>query len=164
MAITTQPTQYQTSDGRAFSDKARAERHERLIVAERAYEDARREFARALWETQLTADGQPFTINVRTYYYITPGYFSMPTLREINFYAGIWSMEMDERDRLLIIYKPDGTKETAEHYSIDKLYLSRTHAQIELADQLEAWLKEKQDEVAELIARYRPEVVHEPQS
>ena len=158
MPITTQPQQYVTSDGAKFPDQARAERHERLIVAEKAYEDAKRDYTRALWETQLTADGQPFTISTRTYYFITPGYFAMPTLREINFYAGIWSMQMDERDHLLIIYKPDGSKENVEHYRIDALYLSRTSAQIELADQLETWLKEKQAEVADLIAQYRPEV------
>lgn len=155
MPITTQPEQYVTSDGVKFSDQARAERHERLIVAQKAHEDALRNFSRALWETQLTADGQPFTVSSRTYYFITPGYFAMPTLREINFYGGLWSMEIDERDHLTIIYKADGLKERGERFRIDDLYLSRTRAQLELADRLEVWLKEKQEEVADLIAQSR---------
>jgi hypothetical protein len=68
-------TVYTTSDGRRFADAAMAERHERLAEARDKYAAAQREYARALLETQVTADGRPFRFGALTdYYYVHPNH------------------------------------------------------------------------------------------
>lgn len=126
MAIQTVPSRYKTSDGREFGNETDAQRHELLIAAKRKYEDARHEYARALAESQRTADGQPFNLSgMHDYYYITDGYFSMPEIVRVDFWY--WNCDINEADETVIVVL-DSQKATRREYRISSLYYWKGNA------------------------------------
>ena len=61
---------FETSVGATFTDKERAASHEELITAKSDYETAKRIYSKLIWNTQKTADGQPFDLGSWHTYYL----------------------------------------------------------------------------------------------
>lgn len=151
-------TTYKTQDGREYANEKDALKHERLKELREKYDNAKHVYAKALWETQVTADGKPFDLAVwRNYYYVSPGYFGKPNLKEIHFYT--WSMELDEDDILCIRYHEDTTNGRQwTSYKINELYSSRVLAEYALVDALLEWLRERTEEITEYIHKTLPQI------
>lgn len=155
-------TTYKTQDGREYTNEKDALKHERLNELEEKYDNAKTNYAKALWETQNTADGKPFDLGVwKNYYYVSPGYFGKPTLREIHFY--VWSMHLDEDDILNIRYHEDTTNGRQwTNYKISDLYSSKLQAEYALVDALREWLQERTEEINEYIKNTLPQPAPAP--
>lgn len=140
-------TVFRTEDGQEFTDKASAERHEKLVAAKAAYEDARQQYAKALAETQFTADGYPFDLNTRhTYYYVTGLWNGSPEVDSVSFY--LWNIDLDEADRLSVVqWDNRGEASRRVSYRIDHLYWHKSGAQEEM-------IREYAEYVAGVLDRY----------
>lgn len=157
MTVKTVPTKFETSDGKEFDTKEEAERHDELILARKAYKDARHTLGVILARSQKTADGVPFDFSLlRDYYYISDGWASLPALRRVSFY--IWNFEFDERDVFEIKQWDERGKgeQMMITYKINELYYSEREAKKALLDAQEAWLAEEAQKVAALRAEVHP--------
>lgn len=149
MTIKTLPTTYRTSDGGEFTDRKQAERHEKMMAAKRTYEQARHEYAQALAESQRTADGVMFELTImHTYYHITPGYFTMPELKGLDFY--FWNCDINENDETVIVADNGGRR---IEYKISSLYWDKAKAADALLLAWEERLVEIQAEFEKLKAK-----------
>lgn len=153
MAIEQLPELYQTSDGRKYSSRKQAERHEAKITAKSKYEDARREYARTLSESQKTADGYLFDMSaLGGYYYVTPGWFNMPDIRPVSFYY--WNCDLNDQDETVIVDRDNG-KGTRTEYKISELYWRRKNAEKALIVAWEKKIVELQEQLEEMRGKYR---------
>ena len=121
MGVREVPPTFRTSDGKEFTSKPDAERHEALVAAAGAYESAQRRYAHALWESQQTADGQRFKFEHWDYYHIAWS-GDWPCLGEVHFYPS--RCTLDETDALLIHTTREDARGQTMHlsYRIDELY------------------------------------------
>jgi len=100
---------FRTSDGDEFDDEASAEKHETLISAKAAYESARDRYARILWETQITADGQPFKFGLWRNYYFVSEFTDWPFIHSVEFMlSSTYALDEDDalevkRDRIKVL-------------------------------------------------------------
>lgn len=102
------PAQFEASDGREFATEEEAKRHEALIEAKRAYDHHRTQYARVLWESQTTADGERFEMTMlRDYWYIHNSFYALPTLARVSFY--IHHCDLDDGDEATIVHTDDST-------------------------------------------------------
>lgn len=154
MPISESPVTYQTSDGKSFTDKQDAERHEKLVVATREWEQARTRFGTALAQTQRTADGRLFDWTRWTYYYVAPphsGWGGGPYLREVSFY--VWNCSFDlDKEEMEILYSKDCEKRPVA-YRISELYANKDAAERALLTERETWLAEQAEDLAKMRAR-----------
>lgn len=152
MTVQQLPELYQTSDGKKYSSLKQTERHEAKIAAKSKYEDARREYARTLSESQLTADRYLFDMSVLDeYYYVTPGWFSMPDIRKVSFYY--WNCDLNDQDETVIVDRDNG-KGTRTDYKISELYWRRENAEKALIVAWEKKLIELQGQLDEMREKY----------
>lgn len=112
----------------------------------------RREFGRALARSQVTADGFTFEFGVlRTYFYVTPGYFGKPDIESVSFFGINFNFQhYEEDDRFVILQERNGVM---QEYSISNLYYRRDNADIALLAAQEEWLREREEEIEELRSR-----------
>jgi hypothetical protein len=154
MRVKKERTTYRTDDGRTFVDKAKAEEHEALDALRRAYEEAKYAFGKAMAERFQTADGEPFKIGLwHDYYFITPGYFSLPVLVKVDFWGRNWDWRegSDESDSLVLVDCKDDRGQTMDHhrdFRIDELYWHEQKAKAALKKRQLEWLEEKKKEIA----------------
>lgn len=135
---------FRTNDGKTFTDKADAERHEKLVEAEAEYKRAMSTYARRLFETQKTADGHPFELGLtRNYYYVAHYYdnLSVPRLVSVSFSHLDARLDEKGRDDVIVI---TGTNDSKMKYQITSLYRDRVNAEKALA--------EKQIELIHILA------------
>jgi hypothetical protein len=146
-------TTYRTDDGREFTDQKQAERHDRLVKAKREYESAKRTLGKLMAESCLTADGQPFKIGLwPDYYWITPGYFSMPSLLKVSFWGTNWDWEesSDEATTVVLLSDLSDSGQQLGHirrFPINELYANKDRAQAALIEAQRKWLREMVAEV-----------------
>jgi len=136
---------FRTSDGQEFQDEPAAEKHEEIISAKSAYESARDRYARILWETQITADGEAFKFGSRNYYYITSVWLERPQIVTVNFYLS--STYTFNDDDVLMIWHRDNIDHPPNPYKITDLYLSRDAAKRRLLEVKRERVKELQTEI-----------------
>lgn len=142
---------YTSEDGREFNTEADAKKHEELITAKSLYDQARHAYARKLWETQKTADGEPFELGWRRYWRIV-GLYMWPRLQEVSIYPH--SCDLDDQDALTIIEEVDngkGGRQFASH-RISDLYCREENAKKALIAAQRERLDDLTREVVELIA------------
>lgn len=145
---------WKTMDGREFSSEKDAQKHQAVLGAQEVYRDAVRMLGKVLAESMTTADGCAFDWSNWNYYYITPGYWSLPGISVVKFY--VWNVDFEERDGTLVIVDHEG-KDGPRRYAINDLYADRTAANRALVTRREAWLAEKTAEVAADRALLCPE-------
>lgn len=151
MPVIETPVTYRTSDKREFLDKADADRHELLIEARTAYQNAREVFGRLLSDQQLTADGERFDYERwRDYYWITPGWNGRPELEAVSFGYGTQFDFEDHTDAPEITLKRGAAKNDTRTYRISDLYSSQTKAEAALLIAAETWLAEQREAVDRL--------------
>jgi hypothetical protein len=159
MGVREIPQTFRTSDGREFTDKGEAERHEALVEAKREYDTARAVLGRRLAETQKTADGRPFEFGVfGDYYFVTEGWSGMPELLTVSFFGNNFSIDEHRIAEVVILQRAQGRDRDSE-YRIADLYRGKAAAERALLEAQEAWLAKKTAEVAELRSRLIPEVL-----
>jgi len=143
---------YQCSDGRRFTNKPDAARHEKLIKAKEDYDMALRAYNIALVQSRNTADGKPFELGVwKTYYYVRQSAYGMPHLFEVP-YLGYNFDVCTENDEVKIIVH-EGERRIS--FRISEVYADKTEAERALlADQKEA-LKHYQEEMGKLEERVK---------
>lgn len=100
MAVTATPVKYRASDGASFATQAEAERHDRLVTAQRQFEKAQAALDRALAESQKTADGKLFTF-LHRFYYVHDHFCELPDLREVEFYRP--QVEVDRDGSVILV-------------------------------------------------------------
>ena len=147
-------TTYEALDGRKFTDPIAAKLYEELEAAKRRYESARFELGKLLAESFKTADGLPFKLGLwPNYYWIAPGWFSMPNLLTVSFWGTNWGWEEnDNATTLVLISNMDDQGKHLDHsrqFPIDELYSDETRAKRALIAAQEKWLAERAAEVAE---------------
>jgi hypothetical protein len=168
MSVIAIPAKFAASDGTAFDTSAEAERHDRLVNAVRGLASAKKEFVRALVETQKTADGKIFSLRPSArYFYITSGFHGMPTLVSVPWFGGDFEL-CDYFDnhrtnsvsvRIKTINLSLSSRETSNEtqtYRISDLYASEEAARVELLKQQEEWLSKRAAEVKELRDALEP--------
>lgn len=141
-------TVYRSQSGREFPSAEEADRHDQLLDRHETFTSARAAYAKALSETNRTADGQLFNLNaLATYYYVVaPMGWNKPALREVSFY--IWKCDIDENDRGVLNYK---TEDGAwVQYRIADLYRSRKAALIKLKEETEEYIRWMQEDLTKL--------------
>lgn len=139
---------FKSSDGQTFDDETEAKKHDALILAREEYEGALRKLNQCIAETTRTADGHLFEFGLwRTYYYVTPGYFSMPVLAEVP-YLG-WNWDLNEHDDSVEIVLHEGNDNRRREFKVNSLYVDKRTALAALIGAQQAWLKERQEQIAE---------------
>ena len=137
------------SDGVEFDSEEAAKHHEELREALGKYEAARKAYARWLWEEQITADGQRFSLtSMRDYYFIGESW-AFPEMRRVSFC--VWNCELDDTDVLTILVLPTGGSREPAHvqtYRINQLYQSRAAAK-------RALVKAQKERIAQLTEQMR---------
>ncbi len=146
---------FTTDDGQEFETEGEANTHETLVAAERQYQNARNRFARAVWETQTTADGQRFNFS-RWRYYAIKRFCGVPTIEEVSLFAG--SCSLDDRDVLdLLQVTQDSRGEIRyRHWRISELYASIAAAETALLGELRehvAYVQEQIDTLDKSLAK-----------
>lgn len=150
------PQQYQTSDGRKFTDEAEAKRHEVLVQAEQQYKEARHAFGLALAKTQKTADGKPFDFGGRGYRYVVRPNGSPPRLVEVSIYGG-YGFDFDDRDGFVILQPAgEGSNRYVTRYAVHDLYADQHAADVALLAATEEWIAEHQAQLDKLRERVSP--------
>ena len=135
--------------GREFTDQAKAEHFEKLVAAKEAFEDARNNLGRVLAESFMTADGQPFSFQHWTYYYILQAYDRLPRLFPVDFIYWGWNFDAyqygDDTDLVLFSAKdPQGNECDRSHgYRISELYADRVAAAAALKIAQRKWLDQQ---------------------
>lgn len=143
-----QEVKFKSSDGRAFNNEAEAKKHDALILARQEYKAALRKLNQCVAETTRTADGHLFEFGLwKTYYYVTPGFFSMPALAEVP-YLG-WNWELNEYNDSVEIILREGNDNRVREFKINDLYLEKRKALTALVDAQKAWLKERGERITE---------------
>lgn len=151
--IKTVPVKFKASDGMEFESAVEAERHDGLVLAREAYVEACRLLNRRLAETQRTADGQMFDFGLsRDYWYLAPGWQTMPRMYAISFSGWSCSVEVRSDGGVAIISEDETRSRTA--YRIVDLYRNKRKAEEALVAAKEEWLAVRSQEVAE----YRAEI------
>jgi hypothetical protein len=136
---------FEARDGRSFDTEAAAERHEALVAARRAYEEARRAYMEEIAAGLTTKDGHPFEFScMRLYYFLVEGFAVKPHLKELQFY--LWHCDVDDHDETVI--RLQGVQ-----YKISDLYRYRDNACKALVAAQREWLQRQTEELAELEAR-----------
>lgn len=151
MAVTKAPVKFQTEDGRKFDTEEEAKRHEKLATARDAFWAARKTLGRLLAETQRTADGEAFTFDFHTYYFVTESWSGMPDVREISFCR--YDFDFDDTDVFRVIVCDNDAKH--REYRITDLYANRSTADRALLVAQQKRLEELGKLVAETRARVR---------
>jgi len=149
-------TTFKTEDGREFESEKAAKKHEALVVAKRDFEEAKATLGRILAENFATADGYKFEIGLRDYYWITPGYFTVPRLLKVDFWGTNWNWEEAPKESttlVLLSYRDDAGEVMDKSYgrriSIDELYAYKDEAEKALLVRQREWLEERLAEVKE---------------
>jgi len=140
--------EFECEDGKTFPTKAEAEQHEKLATTREDYERARRKYARALWETQKTADGYPFKmVALETFYYLA-NWAGEPKIREVSFYCR--NMDLDDSDRAVIHDTSSEEKRRGPaSYRIGELYVRKANAEAALLKELEEYVARLQQSIAD---------------
>jgi hypothetical protein len=147
-----QETKFKTTDGREFVNEKEAKKHDELIVAREQYETALRKMNRLIAETTRTADGHLFELGLwASYYYVTPGFFSMPQLAEVS-YLG-WNWDLNEHNDSVEIITREGNDNRQREYKIKDLYREKSKALTALVEAQKAWLAERQSQIDETAAK-----------
>jgi hypothetical protein len=121
-------TSWTTDDGREFDSEAEATAHAEFAAAKGAYDKAKHAYGRLLAGRQKTADGKPFELTMRDYWFVRERHNGLPTLRRVSFY--VWNVTVDERDDCVAVIDnagADGGPRFAE-YRIDQLYARESEA------------------------------------
>lgn len=143
-----QEIKFKSSDGKAFDNEAEASKHDALILARDEYKTALHKLNNIVAETTRTADGQLFEFGLwETYYYVTPGFFSMPALAEVP-YLG-WNWDLNEYDDAVEIVVRQGNDNKQREFKINDLYRDKRKALRALVDAQMEWLREREAQVAE---------------
>ena len=145
------PTRWETSDGRKFAEESDAEDHEDFIKAQRHYEEAQRTFARMVWASQKTADGEPFELSMRTYWYVWEPFNSMPELRQVSFY--VWHLSFDDDDHGSILSPREENGRQSEgytRYKIKDLYRHEKNARAALREAAKKQLAHFSERIAKM--------------
>lgn len=145
------PAKWKATDGREFDSEDAAAKHETFIECQRNYEDARRTFARVVWETQKTADGQPFDVSMRSYWYVWEPFNAMPELRTVAFY--VWHLGFDDDDHGRVLSPREENGRQAEgyvSYRISELYHYETNARKALLEAAKKQLERFAERVAKM--------------
>lgn len=143
MSVQEVPTAFKTSDGRKFTNKADAEKHQIIIESVAEFQKAADKLGRAVAESLRTADGQLFTFSRLTdYFYISKGWYGMPEITRVSFY--IWNCHFDSYDgakdlKDFSIYESKEGK--IYNYKISELYCDHRKAQLASLDAQKAWLE-----------------------
>lgn len=148
MAVSETEPKFKTSDGREFTNKKDAERHEALVEASRAYENARRFFGKALAETQRTADDKPFDFSMLTDYWFVWEGWGDPRLAKVDFY--IWNCSFDLEREQFEIHQVDPHTKAMRGYRVSELYRYRENAERALVAAQERWIADKIEALAAL--------------
>lgn len=149
MTVQAQPVIYKTTDGREYTDKEQAERHEALTAVKTAYEDARRNYAAALAESHKTADGYQFKLTgMRDYYFVTPGWYGAPEIKKVAFY--IWNCDLSDNDEAAIVDTSEGRR---IEYKISALYRQKANAKKALIRTWGGWLAGLEDEYEKMLLK-----------
>lgn len=152
MAIKKNPKTYQTDDGREFSSKANASKHEKLAAAWEAYKTARVRLGRIVAESQKTADGVAFDFSRWDYWYVSESWGGMPSLSKVAFY--VHSVEFvfredDANDELALLYS-DRSDGRLTEYRIGDLYYHEHNAKVALAEAMRERIQMHADALAKL--------------
>jgi hypothetical protein len=148
-------TKYKAEDGREFTDPKACERYEKLAAARREYRSACQEFSKVAAEFCKTADGVTFRFDFwHGYYFITPGHYSLPGLRRIDFsWAHHWTLDAippdDNGTDVVLVDISDNKHTYGERFPIRELYYEEAKAKVALIAAQEKWLAERAAEVAE---------------
>lgn len=152
MAIT-KAMVFTSTDGKEFETEEAALRHDKLITAKNAYEQAQIEFGLALAESCRTADGALFKMNIyRHYWSIWAPIYQPPRLHEIPYVGHGWRWkEYGETIAIAFDYRdPFRTSEPSREitFNISEIYQDKRNAEIALV----AALKKYREDVDEYIA------------
>lgn len=151
MPVKVQPKQYE-SHGKTFDTHKEAQRHDELVAARVALEDAQRKYQRVLAESAVTADGVPFEFGVfHDYYYVAKPWGSLPYVRSFCYLAGAWSVrDSDTPDVVEIAEDRDGKR---EYTPITELYADKEKAVAALLVAQGEWLEDQRRQIDELAAK-----------
>lgn len=147
----TEQTEFKTSDGRKFSDKREAEKHDALILARQEYKDALRKMNRLIAETTRTADEHLFElVGFHTFYFVAHGWNSKPVLTEVPYIGYNWNLQ-ERHDAVVIVVDRDGSSQTRQRYEypIGDLYYEKSKALRALVQAQADWLTERRQEIEE---------------
>ena len=143
-----QEIKFKSSDGKQFDNEAEATKHDALILAREEYKTALRKLNSLIAETTRTADGRLFEFGIwGTYYYVTPGFFSMPALAEVP-YLG-WNWDLNEYNDSVEIVLREGNDNRLNHFKINDLYRDKRKALAALVDAQREWLREREAQITE---------------
>jgi hypothetical protein len=152
MAVKEQPKQYE-SHGKTFDTRKEAKRHDELVTAKQALEDAQDKYQRVLAESAVTADGVPFEFGVfHDYYHIVKPWGSMPHVDRLSYVAWGWSVrDSDLPDQVEIADRRDDGK--SRYVPIKELYADRDKAVAALLVAQREWLEERRREIEEFAEK-----------
>ena len=147
--MATPKTTYQSKTGRSFPTAEEADRYDRLVESKEEYERARAKYARALAETNVTADGHQFELTtLHTYYFVVePHGWSQPHLGEVSFY--LWHCDVDGSNQgVILVKRDDGEGYTT--YRISELYYYESAAKAKMAESMEQFISWMQEDLEKL--------------
>lgn len=147
-------TEYRAADGRTFSDEASAAKHEELVELRNNFKCARDDLGKAFAATHKTADGHSFQFGIwGDYYWITPGFFSLPSLQSVSFWGNNWDWRSSDDetgdDFVLISYVENkyGRGGESRDFKIQDLYRDKKNAEAALNVVQIEWLEARKKEI-----------------
>jgi hypothetical protein len=145
MSVKKQPTQY-VSHGKAFDNRAEAERHSDLVAAREHLESAQRNFQQLLAESAKTADGFPFEFGVFSdYHCLVKPCNARPYLRTLIYMCWSWTVR-DPVDRPgMVEIREEGALDgrPSVWVPIRELYRNRKAAEAALLAARREWIADE---------------------
>ena len=143
---------FQSSDGKTHSSLVAAERHNELLEAKQAFEEAGRRAVKALGATAVTADGQPFDMrHSRDYWFISMNYLGgLPRFVKVWLWPHNAEIETDRDSGQLSLREYNHDRREHITYRINELYFSQEAAKIAYRAACEKRLEELTAEVEAL--------------
>lgn len=151
MSIQEVAPKFKTSDGAVFASYSEAERHEELVQARRAYEDAIHELGKALGRTARTADGELFDFRFwGEYWRIWPEAWGSgrPALQQVDWMWGHPGFDFEARNgEVTIRDRTHSGNDRPRVVTISQLYAHYPSAQRALLAAQEEWLARQTEEI-----------------
>ena len=147
MAIKTKPQVFETSDGQEFSTAEDAERHEALVTATKAFDEARTGLLRAMADKVRTADGELMDPRRWGDFFYLVGWGPERQVQRVAFYYNTSIAIYDGRVALIPGYDPTNRDGRDRRYWLDELYKHEASAKRALRVDLEAAAAELQERI-----------------
>jgi hypothetical protein len=152
MPVKKVPQKFETSDGEEFDNEGDAKRHQDVVDAILAFNEAKKNLAFATVREYKTADGKPFQFSSSTAYYFIRDAWGWPRMDKVEV-CGWYNQKFDVDNQRLRVVVGEGNQRCV--YSVTELYQDEAAARRALIAAMESKMEEYAKAIADEKAKLK---------